>query len=176
MIRVRAAAAALAVVAAVASVAGSCGVPAVSSADEPNPSPGCNLLDGLDEKIVSTSLNDLGGAYPEVGDSVAYLDYLYDSSGKRIGTVYGTLSVIYRDEHDHLMNKAHETIRLPGGTLTAEGIFDLTKSIDGEWQFLPVIGTSGGYDEKLGRRSFQIITAGKSLHAKIELCPPGQPS
>jgi hypothetical protein len=149
----------------------SCGQPSIT-AQINTPGPGCNLLDGLREHIISTSVNNLGGDYPAVDDSAAYYDYLYSPSGAKIGTVYGRLSIFRRTAAGHYLAQAEETIDLPAGTIVSQGIFDETLSADGKWQYLPATGTSGSYVGKLGKRSFQVIKAGLSLNANIDLCPP----
>jgi hypothetical protein len=135
------------------------------------PEPGCNVYDKLTEKIVAYSLNELAGPYPAVGDSATYLTRLYDSDGKQIGTVEGKANIHGNLPGGDVLEYSEEHITLPGGTIDTEGLYNLTKGLAQEWQFLPAIGTGGAYRNKLGRRSFQIVKAGADLNVKIELCP-----
>lgn len=148
----------------------STGVAACGSASAAAPGPGCNLYDNLTEKISAFSLNDLAGPYPRVGDSATYLTKLYEG-GQQVGTVYGTANIPRRLPGGHLLEYSDERITLFGGVIETEGFYDLTKARAHKWQYLPAIGISGGFQGKLGRRSFQILKAGASLNAKIELCP-----
>jgi hypothetical protein len=153
----------LAAVVALAAGAVSCSSPAAAE-----PAPGCNVLDNLTEKIISVSLNEIGGPYPAVGDSAVYLTRFYDPAGKLVGTVYGKANIPFKNPDGHVMEYSEERI------VETEGFYDITKGIAGEWQFLPALGTSGGYRDKLGKRSFQILKPNALLNAKIELCPPAK--
>jgi len=149
----------------------SCGQKSVEEAGAP--SPGCNLYDHLTEKITSLSLNELGGKYPSLGDSATYVTYLYYADGKKMGTVYGKANVPATLPNGDLLEYSEEVIQLDGGTIDSQGLYDITKGFAGEWQFLPAIGSSGAFKDKLGRRSFHIIKVGESLDASIEVCPVG---
>jgi hypothetical protein len=159
----------LAAVVALAAGAVSCSSPAAAE-----PAPGCNVLDNLTEKIISVSLNEIGGPYPAVGDSAVYLTRFYDPAGKLVGTVYGKANIPFKNPDGHVMEYSEERIELDGGVVETEGFYDITNGIAGEWQFLPALGTSGGYRDKLGKRSFRILKPNALLNAKIELCPPAK--
>ncbi|MEV6802722.1 hypothetical protein AB0M91_30930 [Micromonospora rifamycinica] len=140
-----------------------------------NPPSGCVVLDNLTERIIGGTQTELGGEFPSVGDSGTYLDYLYDSSGRQVATVFGEVSVLYQRPDGHIMEWARESIELEGGTVTAQGIFDVTEARTGVWASAPAIGTSGKFREKVGSRWFQIVEFGSRLNARIELCPPVAP-
>jgi hypothetical protein len=133
----------------------------------------CHVLDGLTEKIVDVSINPLSGPYPAIGDSSTYLTYLYDGSGKHIGTVYGEANIPGHLPNGDVAEYSAETITLPGGTIETEGIYDITLGATGHWQFLPAIGISGDYRGELGKREFLIVKAAAQLEVNIELCEPG---
>lgn len=161
---------ALAVALACISACGSTNTPASAE----SPTPGCNVYDDLTEKIVAFSLNELAGEYPAVGDSATYLTRLYDKGGNLVGTVEGKANIPSTLPNGDTLEYSEERITLPGGVIETQGFYNLTKGLDKQWQFLPAIGVSGGFKDKLGKREFQILKKGEDLNAKISICPvPG---
>lgn len=148
---------------------------AATSATSP-PARGCDIFKNLTEKFESESEDTAFGPYPSVGDSSAYITYLFDSKGTKIGTVYGESNVSYRQPDGDIIEYTGETIDLPGGTVKTAGFFDINKGLKGIWEYLPVLGVSGIYRGKLGRRSFQIVKPGILLNAEIELCQQPLPA
>jgi len=145
-----------------------------SSADDItalHPPPGCDIFNNLTEEIASVSYTNVGGKFPSVGDSATYLDYLIDSHHKLVGTVFGELTVMYRKSNGDKIELGHETIKLPGGDVEVQGLFDVTRADKHIWVYGPAIGVSGGFRGKLGKRWFKIIKVGRLLKARLELCP-----
>ena len=157
-----------------------CASPSSVASLAADPPKGCMTLDNLREQVMGGTQRELTGTFPSLGDSGSYLDYIYDSSGQKVGTVFGLLNVPnIPAKPGHVVMWAHETIEFGGGTIEVQGIYDITDSEDGIWQYGPAIGISGGFREKVGKRWFKAAqtkgTEAAWLDVKIELCPPVSP-
>ncbi|QMU71580.1 hypothetical protein [Streptacidiphilus sp. P02-A3a] len=160
-----------------ASVPRAAAAPAQQPAQAPQSAPaqGCITMKGMTEGIIDGSVQDLGGPYPEsIGGSSTYLDYLYDSSGKKVATVYGKANVSLRLKNGDLAEYSDEQIEFADGVIQTQGFYDITAAAKkGTWEYLPAIGVSGRYQGMVGQRHFEITQLGKSLNGWIQLCLPG---
>jgi len=109
---------------------------------------------------------------PEAGITGDYMSKVLDSAGTQIATVTGGRIHILgeRPSDGHLMDHAKEDIALADGTIHAEGVFDLNILMDGGWQGLPLVGTSGRYRGMIGVEIFQAIELPVRFHEKIIMC------
>ena len=130
---------------------------------------GCIFLDDL--IVEATPLTKVPDA-PKADITGDYMSKVFDSSGDQIATVTeGRIHILgERPVDGHLMDHATEEIAFADGNVHAEGIFDLTKMMEGEWQGLPLMGTSGRYCGMIGVEIFQAIELPVKFHEKIILC------
>ncbi|MEY9946415.1 hypothetical protein [Kitasatospora sp. GAS1066B] len=148
---------------------------AAAGAAAPAPGQTCITMKDMTETILDGSVRDLGGPYPHsIGGSSTYLDYLYDSTGKKVATLYGKANVPLTLPGGDLAEFSDERIEFSDGVIETTGFYDITQAETGSWQYLPVIGVEGKYQGMIGKRHFQITKMGKSLNGWIELCPAGQ--
>jgi hypothetical protein len=155
--------------AAVAVAASGCESPGPAAAA---PSPGCAVWQGLTEKVLGTTVNELGGPYPSQGNSSAYVAELYGADGAKVGSIAGRTDISRRLLDGRLQEHAVETIELPGGVITAQGVYDAAAKLAGDRVRTGLVGTAGGYLGHLGDR-YARATAGGESRVDLELCPPG---
>lgn len=151
----------------------SCGRAATSTGD-----PGCVVLKGLEEKAVGEVTTSLAGTppqgrSPELGDGSAYVRRLYGPEAEPTATVYGTSHVRRRLPNGHLLGYVDERIEFADGTVSAQGFYDLTAAMAGTSQYVPTIGLTGSFRDKMGRRTFHTVAQGGDFSATIEMCPAG---
>ncbi|MFF9351708.1 hypothetical protein [Streptomyces sp. NPDC014734] len=151
----------------------SCGSATTSTGD-----PGCVVLRDLEERAVGEVTTSLAGAppldrSPKLGDGSAYVRHLYGSGAEPTATVYGTSHVRRRMPNGHLLGYVDERIEFPDGTVTAQGFYDLTAAMAGTSQYVPTIGLTGSFRDKMGRRTFHTVARDGEFSADIEMCPAG---
>ena len=128
-------------------------VPAGSASAASRPAP--ITFDGIDEVVTSLTYNDAAPAGPSVGDTGAYVDDL-NVDGSTIGVCTGTAHILWQDPATgDLYSLYDQDITLPGGSIHAEGIVNVSTEIAGGWVSVPAWGTGGKYLGHFGVRSWQ---------------------
>ncbi|MCX4638591.1 hypothetical protein OG301_34705 [Streptomyces platensis] len=151
----------------------SCGSATTSTGD-----PGCVVLRDLQERAVGKVTTSLTGTLPQdrsprLGDGSAYVRHLYGAEAEPTATVYGTSHVRRRMPNGHLLGYVDERIEFADGTMSAQGFYDLTAAMAGASQYVPTIGLTGSFRDKMGRRTFHTVAQGGKFSAGIEMCPAG---
>ncbi len=138
----------------------------------PEALPGCVVLDNLTEQFTATVQSQLASAPSGgIGDSSVSVGRLYSTATS--AKVYGENYVRMRLSDGHLLGYANDLIEFGDGTVQAQGFYDLTNADAGQQEFIPTIGTTGVFRNKLGRFTFRTEQAGKQFSASIEMCPAG---
>jgi hypothetical protein len=140
----------------------------------------CTVIDNLTEQTMAHDYVGQSQTVPvqNVGESLVYYDNLYDQQNKVVGHAVGFVSGIYKRPSDgHLMTQYYETVELPDGTFSDNGINDRLAVFDGGTAHFDAIGTAGKYLGWKGTREWQFLPpitrpprpdARTSVH--IELC------
>lgn len=151
----------------------SCGSPAASTG-----TPGCVVLSGLREEMVGEVTTSWAGTAPRegspaIGDGAAYVRRLRNAATGLTATVYGTSHVRTHMANGHLLGYVDERIEFDEGTVQAQGLYDLTAAEAGASQYVPVIGLTGSFRDKMGRHTFRAAGASGNLRGAIDMCPAG---
>lgn len=151
----------------------SCGSAASSTGD-----PGCVVLNDLEEKTVGEVTTSLAVGRPRegsavIGDGSAYVRHLFGPGAEQVATVYGTSHVRRRMSNGHLLGYVDERIEFADGTVSAQGFYDLTAAMAGTSQYVPTIGLTGGFRDKMGRRTLHAVEGRGRSDTTIRMCPAG---
>jgi hypothetical protein len=123
-----------------------------------------------EESVGGEWLIDKGEPGMSVGDVGTYHDVMTDASGEFIGTADGLVHVSRVTAQGDVIVTITETLQLPGGTARTIGVVNQTASLEGDWQTLYAVGTSGDYLGKVGTHAYRLVQAPTTSEATVELC------
>ncbi|MFF7459461.1 hypothetical protein [Kitasatospora sp. NPDC008115] len=134
---------------------------------------GCVVLAPLTERFIEGHVTGAGPdpTKPRIGQHGVYSMRIYNAAGEVIGEQRDGTTDVYKQTRDgHFWVHGVEDFKLNDGSIHAEGNYDLTATLEHEWQVVPAYGTSGRYKGLRGYEFFYDVTNPTLFKLAFILC------